>query len=264
MCGIACTMFAPSADTAQRKNGAAVFTANLKANEARGKDASGVLLLRKDGSYLIEKAPVRATEFVEHKGYQKIIDGVDNDCVLLLGHTRRPTKGTVTNTNNNHPIVRGGTIGVHNGTISNDDEIFNHHLQAGTDSRIGSVDSEAIFALIDETPYQRTLTRHSETLSELSQLLLGSYTTLYTQPVDPYRLYLLKYNNPISVHYSPQHRSLFFSSRYVFLRKAFGRAVITECLPSRFGYIFDARLLVRRKKTPLLSFPLAQQSDILA
>lgn len=240
-----------------------LFTANLIANEIRGKEATGALVVQNDSSWYLEKAALPATEFTQTTAYRKLLSRVNKNTTLLLGHTRKPTKGTPANNYNNHPIVRGNTIGVHNGTLSNDDEIFLTHLKAGKESRIGAVDSEAIFALIDELPRDISMAKQCEALSRMSGLLHGSYTSIYLHPKEPSRLYLLKYNNPMSVHYSPRHQALFFSSRYIFLRKAFGRAVITEALPSRSGYVFDARIIQQKGKSPFLTFPLSRQNAIV-
>lgn len=262
MCGIAAILLSKTT-TRNSKEICDLFTANLIANEIRGKDATGTLVLQNDCSCYLEKAALPATEFTQTDAYKKLLAKVNNNTALILGHTRHPTKGSPKNNYNNHPIVRGNTIGVHNGTLSNDDEIFLKHLKAGKESRIGAVDSEAIFALIDELPRNISIAKQSEALSRISEMLHGSYTTLYLHPDDPSRLYLLKYNNPMSVHYSPEFKALFFSSRYIFLRKAFGRAVITEALPSRSGYIFDSKLIQKNGKIPLLSFSLGKHNAII-
>jgi glucosamine 6-phosphate synthetase-like amidotransferase/phosphosugar isomerase protein len=70
------------------------------------------------------------------------------NCIL---HTRYATQGSPKNMDNNHPIVCKNIVGVHNGHISNDKEIFKEHKMF----RKGQVDSEAIFALLnkyDEVP----------------------------------------------------------------------------------------------------------------
>lgn len=59
-------------------------------------------------------------------------------------HTRFATQGSERDNNNNHPIYNGGIVGVHNGALSNDDELF-----AMSDARrYGQVDSEAAFAAL--------------------------------------------------------------------------------------------------------------------
>jgi glucosamine 6-phosphate synthetase-like amidotransferase/phosphosugar isomerase protein len=152
------------------------------------------------------------------------------------------------------------TIGIHNGTITNDDEIF-LSLDRRKDrrrKRIGSVDSEAIFALMDDVDLTKPPENWGKEIRDASSLLVGSYTTLFFNRSLPSMLFLLKYDKPISVHYSPELNSLFFCSRYVFLRKAFGRSVVTEALPSKTGYVFDARTLEDNRKQPSIRFNLHQ------
>ncbi|MCI5167109.1 MAG: hypothetical protein D3903_13695 [Candidatus Electrothrix sp. GM3_4] len=47
-------------------------------------------------------------------------------------------------------------------------------------------------------------------------------------PALPYSVFLLKYKNPVSVHWDSELGALIFSSRYLFLRKTFGRSAITD------------------------------------
>ena len=69
-------------------------------------------------------------------------------------------------------------------------------------------------------------------------------------------LLVLKRGNPLCLHYEPSLKALFFSSRYLFLRKAFGRAVITEALSNETAYLFDALRLPVLGKQPIRSIPL--------
>jgi glucosamine 6-phosphate synthetase-like amidotransferase/phosphosugar isomerase protein len=66
----------------------------------------------------------------------------------VLVHVRDYTKGHPTIAANNHPIRHGAVVGVHNGIITNDDEL----LAARGIERAApgmTVDSEAIFALAE-------------------------------------------------------------------------------------------------------------------
>jgi glucosamine 6-phosphate synthetase-like amidotransferase/phosphosugar isomerase protein len=96
----------------------------------------------KDGKVWYVKNGVTADEFLDDH-----LDELDADATTVILHTRWATKGSPTIETNNHPIVRPGIVGVHNGVISNDDEIFD--LLAT--ERLGEVDSEAAFALIAES-----------------------------------------------------------------------------------------------------------------
>ncbi len=261
MCGLAGTLIGGRPNREALEQIKDLFTRNLLANEERGREATGVAVLNRDGSCFVEKTPIKASQFVRGKPYADFMDKrISTDSVILLGHTRRPTKGNPDGNHNNHPIVVGNTVGIHNGTITNDDEVFasRDRRRDKTRRRIGSVDSEAIFALIDEIDSTQPLRKYVQRVKKAVALLVGSYTTLSFNRKSPQVLLLLKYDNPISVHYAPDLQSLFFSSRYIFLRIAFGRSVITEALASKKGYVFDARRLLELGKTPRLQFDLEQ------
>ncbi|MDQ3992472.1 MAG: hypothetical protein M3229_02315 [Actinomycetota bacterium] len=65
----------------------------------------------------------------------------------LLVHVRDYTKGHPRIQANNHPIRHGAVVGVHNGVILNDDELFARHGWKRAEPEM-TVDSEAIFALV--------------------------------------------------------------------------------------------------------------------
>ena len=67
----------------------------------------------------------------------------------MLVHVRDYTKGHPTIEANNHPIRHGSVVGVHNGIIENDEELFARHGWQRAQPAM-TVDSEAIFALAEE------------------------------------------------------------------------------------------------------------------
>jgi len=72
--------------------------------------------------------------------------GVPAEANELLIHVRDYTKGHPSIPANNHPVRHGPVVGIHNGIITNDDELLASHPCARSEPRM-SVDSEAIFAL---------------------------------------------------------------------------------------------------------------------
>src|SRR5438034_7234979 len=64
----------------------------------------------------------------------------------LLIHVRDYTKGHPSIPANNHPVRHGPVVGIHNGIITNDDELLAPHSCARAEPEM-TVDSEAIFAL---------------------------------------------------------------------------------------------------------------------
>ena len=110
---------------------------------ARGEDATGAAWSEESDGKTEEffaKEALPAELFVEY--LEEMVPRFTRTAIL---HTRYATKGSPTDNNNNHPIVIPNKIvGVHNGVIVNDDELF----ETNDWDRIGEVDSEAIFQII--------------------------------------------------------------------------------------------------------------------
>jgi len=99
----------------------------------------------------------------------------------VLLHVRDYTKGHPTIPANNHPVRHGHVTGVHNGIIVNDDELFARHNLTRAEPEM-TVDSEAIFALVDERGTR------PETVEEL----VGSMAAAWVDDRDPEVLYLAR------------------------------------------------------------------------
>lgn len=262
MCGLAGTLLGQNLSLEQLRQVKEVFTENLLANEERGGKATGVVVCHENGATYSLKEPMPAQEFVKLPVFLDFLKTyVTDQARILLGHTREPTKGGVSDHNNNHPIIIGDIVGVHNGIITNDDAIFLNLSQKDDDHRrVGSVDSEAIFALFEEVDGNLDIERYVAGISARVQLLLGSFTTLFFNKKKPTQLFCLRYNNPISCHFDQGMQSLFFSSRYIFLRKTFGRNVISEPMSGQTGFVFDVNGLQVREKVPFKTFSLREEN----
>ncbi|MGZ8707215.1 MAG: class II glutamine amidotransferase [Gaiellaceae bacterium] len=94
---------------------------------------------------------------------------VPEEATKLLVHVRDFTKGHPSLSGNNHPIRHGSVVGIHNGIIKNDDELFAQHRIARSEPEM-TVDSEIIFALA-ELSRGRT--------AEVLQQLYGSMATAW-------------------------------------------------------------------------------------
>lgn len=114
----------------------------LAAVSERGSDAVGY-------AYRSPRGPI-----VGHKqrgGASALLDALDvpDDARQALVHVRDYTKGHPSLAANNHPIRHGAVVGIHNGIIANDEEILARHGFERAEPGM-TVDSEAIFALVDE------------------------------------------------------------------------------------------------------------------
>lgn len=143
MCGIA----GFSLDTSSTVDRTLAAQALLAGIAERGADAAGYA---HRGS---------AREVVVHKqrsGAAALLDEihVPPDAVEALVHVREYTKGHPTLLANNHPIRHGAIVGIHNGRIANDEELFARHGIERAEPGM-TVDSEAIFALMHRTGSDR-------------------------------------------------------------------------------------------------------------
>lgn len=202
MCGIAGWVLHP--DDMRSFDLAATAAILAKEIEHRGKDATGFLTVNARGNMKVRKAPVRAELFLASR------EGIGSGARLCLIHTRAATQGSPKIMGNNHPIVSGDIIGIHNGMIRNDDVLFKANP---TWVRSFEVDSEVIFAGLDKV-YPRS------NQAEFLEMIEGSMAIAWINKRDPFRLNLAKgAGNPINVMWNEQG-SLFFASTYMALKEA--------------------------------------------
>jgi len=236
MCGLAGLMLLPykrTKDELQKIRH--YFTLNLLYNMERGKEATGICIIQKDGKFEIFKLPLPADKFINLKEYRELISTVSNQTLFVLGHTRKHTKGKPMNISNDHPILAGNVIGIHNGEITNDEKItLSEQLE-----RNAVVDSEVIFRLLDKKGPFNGNQNDILNIKYITSQLKGSFSTLSVDVRKPDVLLILKKNMPLSVHFESLLHAVFFSSRYIFLRKTFGRYVVTEALSSETGFFFS-------------------------
>lgn len=97
----------------------------LVGNEHRGNDATGIALSMDDGTVHICKKDEPAWKFVQSKEYQAFMkEHLTPKTWGALLHTRAATQGSPRKNENNHPISLGLSCIVHNGCISNEDNLF--------------------------------------------------------------------------------------------------------------------------------------------
>lgn len=148
MCGIGGFFVSPESDLLIGNNISKLekFTVELLKNlEDRGKEASGLAITRSDGVKVFKQA-VKSSELVESAHFKGFIKAnLTFKTISVMVHTRIPTCGGTSNNDNNHPVIHGNVVGVHNGHITNHADLFSK-LRV---KRLAEVDSEAIFALLN-------------------------------------------------------------------------------------------------------------------
>src|SRR5215472_13703685 len=112
----------------------------LAAIAERGADAVGYAYRGPNETYpTVVKQRTPASQLLERVS-------VPETATQLLVHVRDYTKGHPSIAANNHPVRHGPVVGIHNGIITNDDELLAPHACARLEPEM-TVDSEAIFAL---------------------------------------------------------------------------------------------------------------------
>jgi glucosamine--fructose-6-phosphate aminotransferase (isomerizing) len=158
LCGIA----GYSLDSESRVDRTVAARALLAGIAERGADAVGY-------AYRIGQAPIEVHK--QQSGATALLERVDvpEQATKLLVHVRDYTKGHPSLAANNHPIRHGAIVGIHNGIIENDDELFARHQIARAEARM-TVDSEVIFALAE---------RFRGRTAEVLEQLYGSMATAW-------------------------------------------------------------------------------------
>jgi len=169
----------------------------LKASQIRGSNATGALLITDDKASLF-KTNLPANKFIGTSGYSKVLKNLNRSkhFRVMIGHARQKTKGHQRFNINNHPITANRIVGVHNGVIINDDDLFDKYV-ADLD-RKGKVDSEIIFRLIDL--HRRNKETLSDSVKKTCDEIVGSYACAF---VDLENMgYVTLFSNGGNIHIS--------------------------------------------------------------
>ncbi len=154
MCGIFGVMVGEKHDWSSKALKTVVRSLFLM-SESRGKEAAGISILTRDTIYVYKDAK-SASSLIRDREYGDLLDRTlgwnrsskgwqDSHPVALIGHSRLVTDGTHELHDNNQPVTIDGAVGVHNGIIVNQDNLWKQYPEM---KRHYQVDSEVIFSLI--------------------------------------------------------------------------------------------------------------------
>ena len=157
------------------------FLTLLEEGSSSNRDATGVF-----GEHFTWKKPI-AYEDLKDKKVDALKQGIrQHSTNWLVGHNRLATQGTEKKNANNHPFTNDTCTVVHNGCLSNDDELkrsYNLTYEAETDSAI-------IPALIDH--FINTVGLDEvDAVKNTAELLTGSYSVVVKMK-DSGRLFYFK------------------------------------------------------------------------
>jgi len=181
----------------------------FREGEFYGKHAAGISV-NTNRNFKVIKNDVPGSVFIETEDYKRVVEKYiypsifEKDSgeylISIIGHCRWETQGPHENNDNNHPIMTDKVVGVHNGHIHNDHELFEHFKN--NFKRIAQVDSEIIFQLVNHFTINNKRRRVSEAIQDTARLLSGSFACSLVNALNPHILWVFK-------SYAPTHILLF-------------------------------------------------------
>jgi len=211
----------------------------MAAISERGSDAAGYCYRGPDVALAIHK---------QRSGASRLLDSirVPGHARQALVHVRDYTKGHPSLEANNHPIRHGSVIGIHNGIIRNDEEIFAEYGFERAAPKM-TVDSEAIFALMElERSSARALDK-----------LYGSMASAWMDEREPEVVYLARgMGRPLWI--GEGRNELFFASTKAALELVESYLGVSlrkrELVEGTLLTLCDGRITSRRTFNPDLDF----------
>jgi glucosamine--fructose-6-phosphate aminotransferase (isomerizing) len=126
-------------------------------SESRGKDSSGLVFRNESEKELqVLKGAVPLSYLLKRGEVKRQLDSLINSIAqrhaadaqstfAVMGHSRLVTNGSQLNDENNQPVIKDGVIGVHNGIIVNETEIWSRYPEM---TRTYEIDTEVMLALL--------------------------------------------------------------------------------------------------------------------
>jgi glucosamine 6-phosphate synthetase-like amidotransferase/phosphosugar isomerase protein len=233
MCGILGVCLNKDHGLKDKKNELSDFIKELFIEtSARGRVSTGIAAIT-DKKALFMKGKLSGREFVNSSHYDAFIDeamllntSAAERLYSIIGHCRLDTKGTPVINDNNHPIITDNMIGIHNGNISNDEELYTRFKNRGI-KRKGTVDSEVIFQIIDmiyKEKAQTSVNCHTviNAIKDTARDLKGSFVCAMLNKKEPSRIYLFR-NSAVmlDVLFFKEYGMTVFCSNRIYIKTAF-------------------------------------------
>jgi len=98
-------------------------------SENRGKEASGFAFLPchfSTSHFTVFKSPLPANKIIKSSEFNKVLHNTVQSG-LFIGHSRLVTNGCEHDNSNNQPFVKNGIVGIHNGIVTNVEELWQKH-----------------------------------------------------------------------------------------------------------------------------------------
>ena len=187
-------------------------------SESRGKEASGIAVCSGERIQVLKSA-VAASSMIRSSQYRQLMADTVNgtakpdEPVTIIGHSRLVTDGSRYDQGNNQPVVAANCIGIHNGIVVNNEEIWRQQPNL---LRQYQVDSEVILALLGKFLQEQPSIIHAAQRTFTSIQGSASIAVLFAD----YNSLLLGTNNGslYYAHVAPIRALIFASEKYILNR----------------------------------------------
>lgn len=219
MCGIVGVIQYDSKVTRELRQRAIriLFSETMMKTEPRGKDATGLYQVHRDGDWLLTKKGQRVTEWIlesrtDEKNQDPIVysDIVESwiehpiEMRTVVGHCRAATVGSKGKDNNdNHPFAvqldeKNAILGIHNGTLNNHEQIF--EKLPDFLPRHGSVDSEALFHFLYHLTDKGTKPVDGDMLKYMGERVEGAAAVIMVNTRFPDQVVTFRKDRPMEYY----------------------------------------------------------------
>lgn len=154
MCGIFGLIANPESGITQQKS-EEIIRKLFILSESRGKESAGIAVKNTSSNKIeVVKHSIPASELVKSSEYKTFINNSLNSCFnnkittpfAVIAHARLVTNGSQDNNNNNQPVIKNNAVLVHNGIITNVDDLWGKYSFI---NREFEVDTEVFIAMIN-------------------------------------------------------------------------------------------------------------------
>ena len=225
----------------------------FKLSESRGKEASG-LAVRFQNSIYVFKEPITSSKLVKTQQYKELFnqtlkakayDGIQLKApILVLGHSRLQTNGQSEINANNQPVVKDGAIGIHNGIIVNDVQLWSQFSQI---AKKYDVDTEVFLSLLHM--YRDQGKSLVEAVKLVFEQIEGSASVaLQFEDIDSF--VLASNTGSLYLAFNQKHKILVFASEKYTLQQVLNHKLLRSMFVGQSinqvkayqGYLFDLNL----------------------
>ncbi len=201
--------------------------------QPRGIDAAGIAVINEGAESRVFKKPLRPERMVVRPMFDEMLNLIGPQTNFVMLHARSTTVGSTEDNENNHPIIAEPIIGIHNGTLYNDDRLFEKFKNDF--DRDYDVDSEIIFKLYLHFVDQGLSPKQA--MSQTGSMLQGAFTGALVDMRNPAQMIMFKNERSLCVFRLPHYDMIITVSEAKFYDRVAKRLGIKA--KEKCEYVFE-------------------------